>query len=198
MSRFAHPGAPVDLLFPQMASPEFAHPRWRPGFADYLYMSLTNATAFSPTDTMPLTHTAKAVMGVQSVTALLTVGLVVARAVKHPGLRAGRTARASVRAVSPRILVVDDDPDVRRMLARTLTAEGHEVEAVPDGGAALAAAERRAPDTVLLDVSMPGLDGLAVCCRLRAAGLAVPILLLTARDAVADRVAGLEAAPTTT
>ncbi|MEP6952703.1 MAG: response regulator transcription factor [Solirubrobacteraceae bacterium] len=95
--------------------------------------------------------------------------------------------------MSPRILVVDDDPDVRRMLARTLTAEGHEVEAVPDGGAALAAAERHAPDTVLLDVSMPGLDGLAVCRRLRARGLAGPILLLTARDAVADRVAGLEA-----
>ena len=81
VQRFAHPDGPVDLLFPQMASPEFAHPGWRPGFADYLYMSLTNATAFSPTDTMPLTHTAKAVMGVQSVTALLTVALVVARAV---------------------------------------------------------------------------------------------------------------------
>ena len=54
---------------------------WRPGFLDYLYTSLTNATAFSPTDTMPLTQTAKTVMGVQSVTALVTVGLVVARAV---------------------------------------------------------------------------------------------------------------------
>jgi two-component system response regulator MprA len=95
--------------------------------------------------------------------------------------------------VSPRILVVDDDTDVRRMLVRTLTAEGHEVEAVPDGGAALAAAERHAPDAVLLDVSMPGLDGLAVCRRLRARGLAVPILLLTARDALAERVAGLDA-----
>ena len=94
--------------------------------------------------------------------------------------------------MSPRILVVDDDPDVRRMLVRTLGAEGHEVEAVPDGGAALAAAERVAPDTVLLDVSMPGMDGLAVCRRLRAGGLTAPILLLTARDAVADRVAGLE------
>ncbi len=93
----------------------------------------------------------------------------------------------------PRILVVDDDPAVLRMLARTLTAEGYDVEAVADGGAALAAAERRAPGAVVLDVAMPGLDGLAVCRRLRAHGVAAPILLLTARDAVADRVAGLEA-----
>jgi uncharacterized membrane protein len=72
-----------DFFFPQM-DPDtagFAPPNWRPGFADYLYTSLTNATAFSPTDTMPLTHTAKALMGLQSTTALLTVGLVVARAV---------------------------------------------------------------------------------------------------------------------
>ncbi len=93
----------------------------------------------------------------------------------------------------PRILVVDDDPAVLRMLARTLTAEGYEVEAVADGGAALAAVERRAPGSVVLDVAMPGLDGLAVCRRLRAHGLTAPILLLTARDAVADRVAGLDA-----
>jgi two-component system, OmpR family, response regulator MprA len=94
---------------------------------------------------------------------------------------------------SQHILVVDDDPAVLRMLVRTLAAEGHEVESAPDGGAALAAVERRAPDAVVLDVAMPGMDGLAVCRRLRAAGLAAPILLLTARDAVADRVAGLEA-----
>ena len=92
-----------------------------------------------------------------------------------------------------RILVVDDDRAVLRMLVRTLRAEGHEVEAAPDGGAALAAVERRAPDAVVLDVAMPGLDGLAVCRRLRAGGLTAPVLLLTARDAVADRVAGLEA-----
>ncbi len=92
-----------------------------------------------------------------------------------------------------RILVVDDDPAVLRMLTRTLGAEGYEVDGAPDGGAALAAVERRAPDFVVLDVSMPGLDGLDVCRRLRARGLSVPILLLTARDAVADRVAGLQA-----
>jgi hypothetical protein len=81
-----HPDQPFpDLLFPQMDDPQFAPPGWRPGFADYLYMSLTNATAFSPTDTMPLTLTAKATMGIQSVAALLTVGLVIARAVNILG-----------------------------------------------------------------------------------------------------------------
>src|ERR1700751_3493522 len=79
------------------------------------------------------------------------------------------------------------------MLARTLAAEGYEVTVAGDGGAALAAAERFAPDVIVLDVAMPALDGLAVCRRLRSKGLATPILMLTARDAVADRVAGLEA-----
>jgi two-component system response regulator MprA len=93
----------------------------------------------------------------------------------------------------PRILVVDDDPSVLRMLARSLTAEGHEVEAAADGGAALAAVERRAPEAVILDVAMPDMDGLSVCRRLRDRGLTAPVVLLTARDTVADRVAGLEA-----
>ena len=79
------------------------------------------------------------------------------------------------------------------MLERTLTADGYAVEEAADGGAALAAVERSAPDLVVLDVTLPGLDGLAVCRRLRRAGLALPILLLTARDAVPDRVAGLDA-----
>jgi two-component system response regulator MprA len=91
------------------------------------------------------------------------------------------------------ILVVDDDVPIRRMLARTLSAEGYAVEAAADGGAALAAVETSMPDLLVVDVTMPGLDGLALCRRLRAKGLAVPILLLTARDAVADRVAGLDA-----
>jgi uncharacterized membrane protein len=81
VARFLNPDALPDFQFPQMENPQFAPPGWRPGYFDYLYLSLTNATAFSPTDTMPLTQTAKAVMAVQSVAALVTVGLVVARAV---------------------------------------------------------------------------------------------------------------------
>jgi two-component system response regulator MprA len=79
------------------------------------------------------------------------------------------------------------------MLQRTLLAEGFEVTLAPDGGAALVAAERSAPDVIVLDVAMPALDGLAVCRRLRGKGVPTPILMLTARDAVPDRVAGLEA-----
>ncbi len=92
-----------------------------------------------------------------------------------------------------RVLVVDDDPPLRRMLARTLAAEGYDVTVAGDGGGALAEAERAAPDVIVLDVAMPALDGLAVCRRLRSKGLSTPILMLTARDAVPDRVAGLEA-----
>jgi two-component system response regulator MprA len=92
-----------------------------------------------------------------------------------------------------RVLVVDDDPPLRRMLERTLTAEGFEVTVAADGGGALAAAERYAPDVIVLDVAIPAPDGLAVARRMRAKGLPTPILMLTARDAVPDRVAGLEA-----
>jgi two-component system response regulator MprA len=92
-----------------------------------------------------------------------------------------------------RVLVVDDDPPLRRMLQRTLAAEGFEVTVAADGGGALAAAERVAPDLIVLDLAMPGVDGLAVCRRLRARGFPTPILMLTARDGVPDRVAGLEA-----
>jgi two-component system, OmpR family, response regulator MprA len=91
------------------------------------------------------------------------------------------------------VLVVDDDLPIRRMLERTLVAEGHAVSSAADGGAALAAIEREVPDVLVLDVAMPGMDGLAVCRRIRAKGLAFPILLLTARDALSDRVQGLDA-----
>ena len=91
------------------------------------------------------------------------------------------------------ILVVDDDAPIRRMLDRVLSAEGFTVSAVADGGAALVAVERAAPDAIVLDLSLPGLDGLAVCRRLREKGIGVPTLMLTARDTVGDRVIGLEA-----
>jgi len=70
-----------DFLFPQMATPGAGRPDWSPSFLDYLYVSFTNATAFSPTDTMPMTIMAKSLMGVQSAASLLTVALVAARAV---------------------------------------------------------------------------------------------------------------------
>jgi two-component system, OmpR family, response regulator MprA len=105
----------------------------------------------------------------------------------------GDRADATDEGLRDRVLVVDDDPPLRRMLARTLTAEGYEVTVAADGGAALAEAERATPDVIVLDVAMPALDGLAVCRRLRSKGLPTPILMLTARDAVPDRVAGLEA-----
>jgi two-component system response regulator MprA len=91
------------------------------------------------------------------------------------------------------VLLVDDDAPIRRMLERTLSAEGYAITAVADGGAALAQVERSLPDVIVLDVAMPGLDGLAVTRRLRSKGLAVPILLLTARDALHERVEGLDA-----
>src|SRR5689334_21700260 len=91
------------------------------------------------------------------------------------------------------VLLVDDDARILRMLERTLTAEGYAVDAVADGGTALARVERSVPDLIVLDVTMPGLDGLAVTRRVRARRLGVPILLLTARDALEERVAGLDA-----
>jgi len=74
-----------DFLFPQMATPHIAHPDWEPRFADYLYVSFTNATAFSPTDTMPLTRWAKMTMLLQSAIALVTIALVIARVVNILG-----------------------------------------------------------------------------------------------------------------
>jgi two-component system response regulator MprA len=91
------------------------------------------------------------------------------------------------------ILVVDDDQAVRDSLRRSLAFNGYEVELASDGLAALEAIARRRPDAVVLDVMMPRLDGLEACRRLRSAGEDLPVLLLTARDAVPDRVAGLDA-----
>jgi two-component system response regulator MprA len=95
--------------------------------------------------------------------------------------------------MAERVLIVEDDASVRRMLERSLVAEGFEVRSAADGGAALAMAEGSAPDLVVLDVAMPGLSGIDVCRRLRDKGLSGGVLMLTARDAVEDRVHGLDA-----
>src|SRR4051794_36154344 len=92
-----------------------------------------------------------------------------------------------------RILVVDDEPGVRVALERALRLERYDVELAADGRGALDALAERGADAVVLDVAMPGVDGLEVCRRLRAAGERVPVLMLTARDEIDDRVAGLDA-----
>jgi two-component system, OmpR family, response regulator MprA len=91
-----------------------------------------------------------------------------------------------------RILVVDDDRAVREALRRTLALAGYEVELAQDGEQALELIVRAVPDAVLLDVGLPGIDGLEVCTRVRRLGNRVPILILTARDAVSDRIDGLD------
>lgn len=91
-----------------------------------------------------------------------------------------------------RILVVDDDAEIRASLRRALAFEGYAVVVAADGEEALRLVSDRPPDLVVLDLLLPGLDGLDVCRRLRSADDSLPIVLLTARDAVADRVAGLE------
>ncbi|HLZ30938.1 MAG TPA: response regulator transcription factor [Chloroflexota bacterium] len=90
-----------------------------------------------------------------------------------------------------RVLVVDDDPRIAASIRRALVYEGYAVEVAADGVAALARVRAHLPDLVVLDLMLPGLDGLEVCRRLRASD-EVPILMLTARDTTADRVRGLD------
>jgi two-component system response regulator MprA len=92
-----------------------------------------------------------------------------------------------------RILVVDDEPAVRDAVDRALRLEGHEVSVAADGRAALDAVAVAPPDALVLDLLMPHVDGFEVCRRLRAAGDRTPVLVLTARDGIADRVRGLDA-----
>ena len=92
-----------------------------------------------------------------------------------------------------RVLVVDDDPAVSGALNRALRLEGYDVSLAGDGPIALEQIAVRPPDAVVLDIGLPTLDGLEVCRRLRAAGDDTPVLMLTARDAVNDRVQGLDA-----
>jgi two-component system, OmpR family, response regulator MprA len=96
--------------------------------------------------------------------------------------------------VAVKILVVDDERAVRDSLRRALELEGYEIELAADGQEALSRLESEAePDAVILDVLMPGVDGLEVCRRLRRSGSRLPVLMLTARDEVENRVAGLDA-----
>ncbi|WP_052848550.1 response regulator transcription factor [Streptomyces avicenniae] len=92
-----------------------------------------------------------------------------------------------------RVLIVDDEPAVREALRRSLSFEGYATETAVDGLDALAKREAYDPDALVLDVLMPRMDGLTAARRLRAAGDRVPILMLTARDTVGDRVSGLDA-----
>ena len=114
-----------------------------------------------------------------------------------------RAARRSSRAPGAqesavRILVVDDDRAVREALRRALTLGGYEVQLAEDGEQALEQIVQAVPDAVVLDVGLPGIDGLEVCRRVRRLGNRVPILILTARDAVADRSTAWTWARTTT
>ena len=92
-----------------------------------------------------------------------------------------------------RVLIVDDEPAVRAALDRALRLDGYEITLAADGREALDSLADTRHDAVVLDVAMPGIDGLQVCRRLRDAGDRTPVLMLTARDAVDDRVAGLDA-----
>src|SRR6478736_1602837 len=92
-----------------------------------------------------------------------------------------------------RVLVVDDEPAVRRALERALRLDRYDVELAGDGEEALDMLAKSPPDAVILDIGMPRLDGLEVCRRMRQAGDRTPVLMLTARDAIDDRVAGLDA-----
>ena len=91
------------------------------------------------------------------------------------------------------VLVVEDDAAVRDSLIWALGQDGYAVETASNGHQALAAVDAREPDVIVLDVGLPGIDGLAVCRRYRADGRRTPVLILTARDAISDRVAGLDA-----
>jgi two-component system, OmpR family, response regulator MprA len=92
-----------------------------------------------------------------------------------------------------RVLVVDDDRAVRDALRRVLALDGYEVQSAEGGAEAIEAVAQAVPDAVVLDIGMPGIDGLEVCERLRLLGNRVPILMLTARVEISDRVAGLDA-----
>jgi two-component system response regulator MprA len=90
------------------------------------------------------------------------------------------------------IAIVDDDAAIRSALGRALRMENYDVELFEDGTSALKSIQLRAPDAIVLDLQLPDIDGLEICRRIRRSGDSTPILMLTARDAVNDRVAGLD------
>jgi two-component system response regulator MprA len=94
--------------------------------------------------------------------------------------------------MNERILIIEDDPSISKLLQRGLAYEGYNVECAPDGKTGLVKARDNAPDLVVLDWMLPGLDGLEVCHRLRMGG-SIPVLMLTAKDTVEDRIQGLDA-----
>jgi len=95
--------------------------------------------------------------------------------------------------MAEQILVVEDEARIASLISRNLRLEGYQVEVAPDGETALEKAISNPPDLVLLDVMLPDIDGLEVCRQLRMAGCVEPVLMLTAKDAIPDRVAGLDA-----
>jgi two-component system, OmpR family, response regulator len=92
-----------------------------------------------------------------------------------------------------KVLIVEDDPELRSVLSRSLREEGFEVDTVASGGDVLARTEKSLPDIFVIDIGLPDADGRDVCQALRARGIETPVLFLTARDAVVDRVAGFDA-----
>jgi two-component system response regulator MprA len=92
-----------------------------------------------------------------------------------------------------RVLIVEDDPELRSVLGRSLREEGFSVDTVATGGEMLARTDAAVPDLFVIDVGLPDADGRDVCQALRARGIEQPVLFLTARDAVVDRVAGFDA-----
>jgi DNA-binding response OmpR family regulator len=92
-----------------------------------------------------------------------------------------------------KLLIVEDDPELRSVLSRSLREEGFDVDTVASGGEVLARTEKGLPDLFVIDIGLPDADGRDVCQALRARGIEAPVLFLTARDAVVDRVAGFDA-----
>src|SRR5262249_26849862 len=120
-----------------------------------------------------------------------TVSLGEAPQLHHPG---GQQGRPGPEPGAPAVLVVEDDRRVAAFLDRALSYAGYRVAVAEDGERALASAAEHAPDLVLLDVMLPGIDGLEVARRLRTgSGSGVPILMLTAREGLDDRIEGLDA-----